>query len=80
MMLQPNLQQVGGAVGGAGYSLWETYQSITTMVNASPEIEIMKSALIGAAVGFIITTLLRLAWDNFVARFSKRFKWLKPKK
>lgn len=50
------------------------------MVNSVPEVEIMKSALIGAAVGFIITTLLRLAWDNFVAAFSKRFKWLKPKK
>lgn len=82
--MQPNTQQVGGIIGGTGLSLWEAWSNITDTVGAvtagTPELAIVKSAIIGATVGFIITTLLRLAWDNFVIRYGHKFKFLKPKK
>lgn len=61
--------------------MWDAYdRAATILANTSPEWEIAKAAIIGATVGFIATTILRLIWDNVVARYGKKFKFLKPKK
>lgn len=71
--MMPNTQQAGGIVGGATFSLWNTITSISLFTTPSPELEIVKSAIIGATVGFIVTTLLRLLWDFAKAKIKKRF-------
>ena len=77
---QPDGSQIAGTTTGAAYCLYEAYTRITTSIVQASDWEIVKSALIGATVGFIATTICRLLWENFRAIYSKRFPFLRPKK
>lgn len=67
-MYQPNAQQIGGTICSAMYAAYET------VVTASTNIpwELIKNSAIGAAVGFTVTTLLRLLYEQIKKALTKR--------
>lgn len=61
--MQPNTQQVGGIISAAVYSIWNWFTNLSIIASVNPEIELVKSAIIGATVGFIVTTILKYVWQ-----------------